>query len=134
MPKKKVPVGVDNFYKMVKGDYLFCDKTMMIAEFFERGEEVTLLTRQRRSGKTLNMSMLQHFLAPKVSGVLTQGLFDGLKVANIDGGRFVEENQGKHPVIFITLKDVNEPSFEEALQKIGRLIMKLYGHFENIER
>ncbi|MBX9889788.1 MAG: AAA family ATPase [Amoebophilaceae bacterium] len=82
----KIPIGVDNFHKLVTGDYLFCDKTAMIAEFLSKGEDVALITRPGRWGKTLNMSMLQHFLASEVDGVSTVGLFDELTIAKIDGG------------------------------------------------
>lgn len=131
MPKK-IPVGVDNFYKLVKGDYLFCDKTLMIPEFLDRGEEITLITRQRRSGKTLNMSMLQCFLAPQVYGHTTAGLFNGLNVATFDGGQLLAKHQGQYPVIFITLKDVKESTYELAIQKISRLIMGLCEEFEEL--
>ncbi|MGI2262415.1 AAA family ATPase, partial [Candidatus Cardinium hertigii] len=80
----KLPVGVDNFQELVKGDYLFCDKTAMIGELLEKGDKVTLITRPRRWGKTLNISMLQHFFAPEVNGINTSGLFDDLEIGKLD--------------------------------------------------
>ncbi|WP_419241025.1 AAA family ATPase [Cardinium endosymbiont of Nabis limbatus] len=70
---KKLPIGVSNFHKLVSNDYLFCDKTSIIAEFLNKGDEVRLIARPRRWGKTLNMSMLYHFFASEVNGLSTAG-------------------------------------------------------------
>ncbi|MBX9889996.1 MAG: AAA family ATPase [Amoebophilaceae bacterium] len=122
----KIPIGVDNFYKLVTGDYLFCDKTAMIAEFLSKGEEVTLITRPRRWGKTLNMSMLQHFLSAEVNGVSTAGLFDDLAIAKVDGGNYLNTHQGKYPVIMLSFKDVNADNFKGAYNAIYGLIREVY--------
>lgn len=102
----KLPIGVDNFQELVQGDYLFCDKTDMISEFLNKGDKVTLITRPRRWGKTLNMSMLQHFFASEVNGVSTAGLFYDLAIGKLEGGKHVKQHQGKYPVIMISFKDV----------------------------
>ncbi|TSJ81015.1 MAG: AAA family ATPase [Candidatus Cardinium sp.] len=96
---KKLPIGVSNFQELVQGDYLFCDKTNMIADFLKKGDKVTLITRPRRWGKTLNMSMLQHFFASEVNGVTTVGLFDDLTIGKLENGRYISAHQGKYPVI-----------------------------------
>ncbi|MCT4696898.1 AAA family ATPase [Candidatus Cardinium sp. TP] len=62
---KKLPIGVDSFQELVRDNYLFCDKTAILAEFLGKGDKVTLITRPRRWGKTLNMSMLQYFFLQK---------------------------------------------------------------------
>ncbi|MBX9889689.1 MAG: AAA family ATPase [Amoebophilaceae bacterium] len=126
----KIPIGVDNFHELVTGDYLFCDKTAMIAEFLNKGEKVTLITRPRRWGKTLNMSMLQHFLASEVNGVPTAGLFDDLAIAKLEEGKYLKTHQGKYPVILLSFKDVKADSFQGAYKKIYKLISYLYGTFE----
>ncbi|TSJ80821.1 MAG: AAA family ATPase [Candidatus Cardinium sp.] len=129
MNKHKLPTGVDNFHKLVSNDYLFCDKTAMIADLLENGEEVTLITRPRRWGKTLNMSMLQHFFASEVNGVSTAGLFDGLAIGKIEGGKYIAQHQGKHPVIMISFKDVNADDFQEAYDSVYELILEVYSSY-----
>ena len=125
----KVPIGVDNFRELVTGDYLFCDKTAMIAEFLSKGEKVTLITRPRRWGKTLNMSMLQHFFAAEVKGVSTTGLFDDLAISQLAGGKYLQTHQGKYPVIMLSFKDVNADSFQGAYNAIYGLMREVYDRF-----
>ena len=127
---KKLPIGVDNFHKLVSNDYLFCDKTAMIAELLSKGDEVTLITRPRRWGKTLNMSMLQHFFASEVNGVTTEGLFDGLAIGQLDSGSYLRAYQGKYPVIMLSFKDINADSFRGAYNKISKHIAFLFSSFE----
>lgn len=126
---KKLPIGVDNFHKLVSSDYLFCDKTAMIADLLQNGEEVTLITRPRRWGKTLNMSMLQHFFSSEVNRVSTAGLFDDLAISKLDDGRYIKQYQGKHPVIMISFKDINADNFEGAYNAVYRLILKIYSAY-----
>ncbi|WP_342264970.1 AAA family ATPase [Cardinium endosymbiont of Philonthus spinipes] len=126
----KLPIGVSNFHKLVANDYLFCDKTAMIADLLREGEEVTLITRPRRWGKTLNMSMLHHFFASEVNGVKTQGLFDDLMIGKLNGGGYIQQYQGKYPVIMISFKDVHSDNFERAYNKISKQIAFLFSSFE----
>jgi len=125
----KIPIGVDNFHKLITGGYLFCDKTAMIADFLSKGEDVTLITRPRRWGKTLNMSMLYHFLAPEVDGIPTAGFFDGLEIGKLEGGSYLKNHQGKHPVIMLSFKDVHADNFEGAVEKVRNLIQRLFISF-----
>ena len=74
---KKLPVGIDDFRKIRENDYYYVDKTNLIREIIDNGSEVTLFTRPRRFGKTLNMSMLKAFF--EISG--DPGLFKGLKIS-----------------------------------------------------
>ena len=82
-----LPSGIDNFHDLIthrnkQGDgYLFVDKSLFIREWLNAGDKITLITRPRRFGKTLTLSMLQHFLAPEVNGQSTKGLFDGLQIS-----------------------------------------------------
>ena len=77
-----MPNGIDNFHKLIthrnkEGQaYLFVDKSLFISEWLNAGDDITLITRPRRFGKTLTLSMLQHFLASEVNGKSTKGLFD----------------------------------------------------------
>ena len=127
---KKLPVGVSNFHKLVSNDYLFCDKTAMIADLLSKGEEVTLIARPRRWGKTLNMSMLQYFFSSEVNGFSTAGLFDDLAIGKVDGGNYIKEHQGKYPVIMLSFKDINSDSFKGSYNKINKQIAFLFSSFE----
>ena len=69
---EKLLTGSDDFREFIEGQYFFVDKSLFIKEFLNKGK-VTLITRPRRWGKTLNMSMLQHFLAPIVGGRINKG-------------------------------------------------------------
>lgn len=131
MPTKSIPIGVDNFAKLVdkENNYLFTDKTLLIKEVIDDKSEVTLITRPRRWGKTLNLSMLQHFFAAQVRGCSTQGLFSNLKIAQANEGAYLHY-QGQYPVIFISFKDVKEKEFDKALAKIKSLVKELYREHE----
>lgn len=120
----KIETTSDNFGGMVRDGCLLVDKTLMIKEFFE-GQKVSLITRPRRFGKTINMSMLQHFCASEVEGQPTVGLFDAFSIAREDSGHWIE-HQGKYPVIFLSFKDIKESSYERTVEKIRNLIKKLY--------
>ena len=112
-----LPVGVSDFHKLVTHrnaqdvGYLFIDKSMAIREFINAGDEVSLITRPRRFGKTLACSMLQHFFAKEVNGKATKGLFDNLAIA-----KYPEEMklQGAYSVIFLTLKNIKGINYNKA--------------------
>ncbi|AXI24381.1 putative AAA-ATPase [Cardinium endosymbiont of Sogatella furcifera] len=129
MNKRKLPIGVSNFQELIQGDYLFCDKTAMLGEFLSKGDKVTLITRPRRWGKTLNISMLQHFFASEVNGIRTAGLFDDLEIGRLEDGRYIREHQGKYPVIMLSFKDVNSDSFQGAYNAVYELILKVYSAY-----
>jgi len=126
--RKKLPIGVDVFSELVDSanDYLVVDKTKMIARVVDEGSKVTLITRPRRWGKTLNFSMLQHFFAAEVGGKPTAGMFDGSLLTKLENAEKYMAEQGKYPVIFITFKEVKEASFDESMQDIRDLICVLY--------
>jgi len=124
-----MPSGIDNFHKLIthrnkEGQaYLFVDKSLFIREWLNAGDDITLITRPRRFGKTLTLSMLQHFLASEVDGKSTKGLFDGLKIAQYPR---VMEDQGQYPVIFLTLKEAKGKSHKEIFAVIKDTIRDLY--------
>ena len=137
---KKIPIGVDNFSKLVEIDrkFLFVDKTLMIKDLIDKGSEVSLIIRPRRWGKTLNMSMLQHFFAPEVNRLSTKGIFDNLNISKENDGYYIKKYQGNYPVvIFISFKDVKKNDFSEFLEKVKILIEEIcnqYPQLENSER
>jgi hypothetical protein len=128
-PVKKVrlPIGQSDFRKIIEGGFDFVDKSDFIPAVLRGAAEVILITRPRRFGKTLNMSMLRCFFAPEVQKQPTKDLFKGLKVSK--EGEDILQHQGKYPVIFLTFKDVKEDSFETAYKNIYQLILEVYEEF-----
>ena len=130
----KSPIGIDNFGKLMRPKtfenekFLYIDKTLFIKDFVNDSAEVVLFTRPRRFGKTLTLSMIQHFFSSEVFGESTQGLFDGLAISKIPG--FMEKYQGKTPVIFISLKDFKQSKFEDMLDYFKNKIQELFREFE----
>ena len=104
----KLPVGIDDFYKIRKSGFYYVDKTRLIEQLLENWGEANLFTRPRRFGKTLNMSMLRYFF--EIGTDIT--LFDGLYISQ--NRRFCEKYMGQFPVIFLSLKGVDGLTFEEA--------------------
>ena len=121
MKHKPLPIGVEDFKRLVDNGYYFVDKTLMIKELLEDKETVNLFTRPRRFGKTLNMSMLQRFFeATEKSNVY---LFDGLKIAAYPE---YMAYQGQYPVIGISLKSMKQASYTDAFYMYKNLIAKEY--------
>lgn len=122
---KPLPAGLSNFAKLIKNNYLFVDKSLFIKTLFDDTSQAILITRPRRWGKTLNMSMLHHFLSPAVVGESTQGLFDHCQLYR-QFPDWVKGHQGQYPVIYLTFKDVKSDNFEKALTLIREVIKALY--------
>ncbi len=119
------PIGGSDFAEMVDKRLDFVDKTLFIKEVFDNPRiKVTVITRPRRFGKTLNLSMLRCFLAAEVYGHTTQHLFEGLKIA--DMGDEYMRYQGKYPVIFISFKDVKNLDYETTYANLCHLLCQLY--------
>ena len=127
MEKKAVPVGIEDFKELIQEGYYYIDKTLLIDEMLMNKSKVTLFTRPRRFGKTLNMSMLKYFFDVKDKEE-NKKLFENLKV--FDSEYMVE--QGKYPVIFISLKDLKGNTWEECLNRLKLFIFDLYVEFEYI--
>lgn len=108
--KRKLPIGIENFEQIIKDDFYYVDKTGLISELLRNWGMVNLFTRPRRFGKSLNMSMLEHFFS--VEG--DKSIFDGLKISK--DKKLCEEYMGKHPVISISLKCINAASYEAAFE------------------
>lgn len=108
--KRKLPIGIENFEQIIKDDFYYVDKTGLISGLLRNWGMVNLFTRPRRFGKSLNMSMLEHFFS--VEG--DKSIFDGLKISK--DKKLCEEYIGKHPVISISLKGINAASYEAAFE------------------
>ena len=127
MRKKAVPVGIEDFERIINEDYYYVDKTLLIEELLINRAPVTLFTRPRRFGKTLNMSMIKYFFDVK-NKEENKKLFENLKIYNSE---YMSE-QGKYPVIFISLKDLKGDTWEECLKRLKLFIFDLYVEFEYI--
>ena len=127
MRKKAIPVGIEDFKELIQDEYYYVDKTLLIDEMLMNKSKVTLFTRPRRFGKTLNMSMLKYFFDVK-NKEENKKLFENLKIYNSE---YMSE-QGKYPVIFISLKDLKGDTWEEYLKRLKLFIFDLYAEFEYI--
>lgn len=114
--KAKLPVGIENFAEMRTENFYYIDKTGLIRDLLQNPAKVNLFTRPRRFGKTLTMSMLQHFFE---TGCDT-ALFDGLEIAGEK--ELCDRYMGKYPVISISLKDIQGKDFDAAKWKLRALI------------
>ena len=117
MERKPLPIGIEDFKRLIDDEYYFVDKTLMIKELIESQTIVGLFTRPRRFGKTLNMSMIQRFF--EKTDESNAYLFDGLKIS-----KYPEcmKYQGQYPVISISLKSMKQATFEEAFSVFKDLI------------
>ena len=123
--KKKLPIGIDDFAKLREDDFYYVDKTGMILELVSNWSEVTLFTRPRRFGKSLNMSMLKNFFS--VEG--DKKIFEGLKIA--EEKWVCREYMGKYPVIFLSLKGMDAAvTYEVARENMIFLINDTVGKFQ----
>ena len=127
MGKKAIPVGIENFEDIIKDNYYYVDKSMLIEDILVNRAAVTLFTRPRRFGKTLNMSMIKYFFDVRNKDE-NRKLFEGLKIF---GSEYMKE-QGKYPVIFVSLKDLRGDTWEMCLWEIKKLISKIYREFQYI--
>ena len=125
MDKNAIPVGIENFKELREEGYYYVDKTFLIYEILINKAKVTLFTRPRRFGKTLNMSMLKYFFNIE-NKEENRKLFENLKISD---STYMSE-QGKYPVIFISLKDLKENNWEECLESIKDIMYKVFNDYE----
>ena len=118
---KRVAIGIQSFEKLRVGNYFYVDKTDFIREWWDSGDDVTLITRPRRFGKTMNMSMLEAFFS--VDYADRRELFEGLSIWENEKYR---EIQGTYPVIFLSFANVKETDYGTTSYRIRQLLMKLY--------
>ncbi|MBR8734409.1 hypothetical protein IX329_002020 [Fusobacterium necrophorum] len=122
---KLLPIGITDFKEIMESNCYYIDKTQWIEELLQDGAKVKLFTRPRRFGKTLNMSMLQYFwdISNKEEN---RKLFQGLK---IERSPYMEE-QGKYPVIYMTLKDMKYGTWKEILEEMRFLVSELFYSYQ----
>lgn len=114
--KKKLPIGVDSFSKLIRQNFYYIDKTDLLMNLLNNWAEVNLFTRPRRFGKSLNMSMMQTFFEIGCD----KTLFDGLKIS--EEKELCQEYMGQFPVISVSLKGVEGQNFQEALAAMKWII------------
>ena len=122
--RKRLPVGVENFEQIINDNYYYVDKTGLISELLRNGGMVNLFTRPRRFGKTLNMSMLEHFFSIERD----QSIFDGLEISK--DTKLCEEYMGKYPVISISLKGINAATYEDAFDFAVQIMKNAAGKMQ----
>ena len=120
--KLAVGIGIQDFEKFRERKCFYVDKTMFIKEWWENADDVTLITRPRRFGKTINMSMLECFFSNQYEG-RGEELFGGLSIWEEKKYR---DMQGKYPVIFLSFAGIKSPTYEEARMAVIQNIMRVY--------
>ena len=117
-----IGIGTMDFKKMRINDYYYIDKTMYIKDILDNKSEVILVTRPRRFGKTLNMSMLRYYFDIKCKD--SKELFNGLKITKQD--EYYTSKLGYYPVIYLSLKDINGSNFEEMLLQLKTELVEVF--------
>ena len=121
----RLPASCEDFRTLIDKKLLFVDKTLLIKEFIDnKGSQVNLITRPRRFGKTLNLSMLHYFFAEKIDNKPTKGLFDGLKISGA-GEQYIA-HQGQYPVIFLTFKEIQNENPQNMIKALKSLMADIY--------
>lgn len=126
---KMLPIGVSNFRELIEykdpsdNGYFYVDKSMFIKELLYDGSKVIVLPRPRRFGKTLNMSMLEHFFSKECGGKPTAHLFENLEISKHPE---CMKYQGKYPVIFITFKELKKDNYDECLDGFKSIIATVF--------
>ena len=118
---RTVGIGLQSFEKIIKNNYFYTDKTKFIKEWWENGDDVTLITRPRRFGKTLTMNMVEQFFSINCKD--KKGIFEGLAIWKEEAYRRL---QGTHPVIFLSFASVKGSSFSTVKKMICQNIKRLY--------
>ena len=122
---KKIPIGVEDFREITENDYCYIDKTKLIEEIIKDGSKVKLFTRPRRFGKTLNMSTLKYFFDVK-EAERNRKLFKDLYIENSP----IFSEQGKYPVIFISMKEIKGMTWEEMQISLKKIFSNLYEEYK----
>ena len=123
--KRPLPIGISDFKTVIEENYYYADKTDMIGDILDDRAMVTLFTRPRRFGKTLNMSMMKYFFEIENTEE-NKKLFDGLAISNKE---YMKE-QGQYPVIFISFRNIEEENWEDCYFEIKNIISRIYNEFE----
>lgn len=127
---QKLPIGISGFRKLRQRNYHYIDKTLFVREVLDAPEEVLLIPRPRRFGKTLNLSMLRYFFEKSEQD--RTSLFDGLAIRDDD---CFDEHQGKYPVIWLTFKDVKARNWDNLYKGLRNLISReIERHSHSLKR
>ena len=124
---KKIPIGIEDFKMLISNNYFYIDKTKFIEEITNDGALVKLFTRPRRFGKTLNMSMLKTFFDIREAEE-NKKLFDNLYIKNSP----VFAEQGKYPVIFLSMKEIQSSNIDDCVEAVKILLESLFREFRGI--
>ncbi|WP_418489494.1 AAA family ATPase [Frisingicoccus sp.] len=125
--RKSLPIGISDYVR-AQSEYYYVDKTLLIKEFLDKKPLVSLFTRPRRFGKTLNMDMLRVFF--ESTDTDTSRYFTDKAIWKC--GEEYRSHQGKYPVIFLTFKDVKFDTWEETIEKIKALLQEEYGRHQEL--
>lgn len=123
-----LPLEINNFKEMIEKGYYYIDKTLLIQDLMDLKGKVTLFTRPRRFGKTLNMSMLRYFFERSDEDRRT--LFEGTKI--MEAGEIYKKEMGRYPVISLSFKSMKQASYEDAFYCIKEEIAREYKRHSNI--
>lgn len=123
---KALPLGRDDFGKIIENDCYYVDKTLLIKKLLQTKSEVSLITRPRRFGKTLAMSMLQNFF--EYTGNQSEDLFSGLKIAQEE--EICQKYKGQYPVISLSLKSAKQGTFQNAMEMLKQTISQEFRRHE----
>ena len=118
--KKRIPIGYEDFKEIIDGSYYYVDKSMLIYELLTGGGKNNLMTRPRRFGKTLNLSMLRYFF--DINEKDNRYLFDGLKIS--EHYDLLSQYRNAHPVIMLSLKSAKQGSYDEAMKSLKNEIRR----------
>ena len=122
---RSIGIGYQNYQEVIENNIFYIDKTMFIKEWWESFDKVTLITRPRRFGKTLNMSMIEQFFS--VDYAENSGLFDKMNIWKEEKYRSL---QGKFPVISLSFAEIKERTFSSARKAICHTIKRLYNKYD----
>ena len=118
---RNVAIGIQNYNEIIENHYFYVDKTNFIKQWWESGDSVTLITRPRRFGKTLTMSMVEQFFSLKYAG--RSDLFEGLAIWKENRFRKI---QGSYPVLSLSFANIKETDYKTTVHRICQLLKKLY--------
>lgn len=121
---RTISIGRQDFAEIRENQYFFIDKTELIEQWWESGDAITLITRPRRFGKTLNLSMMNYFFSNQYKD--RGDLFEGLKVWERESYRKI---QGTYPVLFISFADVKQATYGDAVAKLKNIIVAQYSRY-----
>ncbi|MBQ6472174.1 MAG: AAA family ATPase [Victivallales bacterium] len=127
--KKGIPQSIDYYDELVKGNYYYVDKTLLVKDVLDNGSKVTLYARPRRFGKSINLSMLDCFFNIDGHG---KGLFDGTAIMR-EGERYTSE-MGRYSVVKLTMKEMKQPNFEGAELNFRRIIQKAWREHDYLKK